>query len=50
MVLMIVIIVHPVPAGSERTMEGINAAAKSLIPAIDRRLPVQLETATFALG
>ncbi len=46
----IVIFVQRLPAGGERNMEGTKTVQKAEIPPIDRRMPAQLETATFALG
>ncbi len=46
----IVIFVQRLPAGGERNMEETKTGQKVEIPLIDRRIPAQLETATFALG
>jgi hypothetical protein len=50
MVIMIMIFVHQVSAGSESTMEGIDTTEKTGIPPIDRASSGQVETATFSLG
>jgi hypothetical protein len=46
----IVIFVQQLPARGERNMEGTDALNRTEIPPIDRKIPAQVETATFALG
>jgi hypothetical protein len=46
----VMILLQQLPAGGERNMERTNTLKRTEIPPIDRKMPFQVETATFALG